>query len=181
MKILKTILIGIGSLIALVLIVALFLEKDYAVSREISINKPKQEVFDYVKLLKNQDNFSKWASMDPAMEKAYSGTDGTVGFVSAWDSQNEDIGKGEQEIKKITEGEKIEYELRFIEPFESKDAAYFSTTAINDSTTLVKWGFDGHMAYPMNTMLLFMNFEEMIGGDFQTGLITLKGILETKS
>jgi len=102
MKILKKILLVAVSLIAILLITAIFTKKDYAVEREITINKPKQVVFDYIKYLKNQDYFSKWATMDPNIKKDYRGTDGTVGFVSAWESDNDDVGKGEQEIKKIT-------------------------------------------------------------------------------
>lgn len=178
MKILKKILIVLAIIIALPFIIALFIKKEYAVEREIAIDKPKQEVFDYVKYLKNQDNYSKWATMDPGMEKTYKGTDGTVGFVAAWNSQKKDVGKGEQEIKKITEGERIDFELRFLEPFQSVEPAYMSTEAIAENKTKVKWGFNGHMPYPMNLMLLFMNMEEMIGNDLQTGLSNLKEVLE---
>ena len=31
----------------------------------ITINQPKKTVFDYIRMLKNQDNFSVWAKMDP--------------------------------------------------------------------------------------------------------------------
>jgi hypothetical protein len=88
------------------------------------------------------------------------------------------VGTGEQEIKKITEGDRIDYELRFIKPFESTEAAYMITEMVSDNQTRVRWGFSGHMAYPMNLMMLFMNFEEMIGGDFETGLVRLKEELE---
>jgi len=81
MKIAKRILLGILGIIVLLLVVALFVKKEYAVEREIAINKPKQEVFDYVKFLKNQDNFSVWAQTDPNMKKDFRGTDGTVGVV----------------------------------------------------------------------------------------------------
>jgi len=138
MRILKTILIAVGILIAVPLIVALFAKKDYEVEREITIDKPKEEVFDYVKFLKNQDNYSKWATMDPEMKKTYSGTDGTVGFVSAWESDNKDVGIGEQEIKKITEGERIDFELRFFEPFESTEPAYMTTESVSENQTKVK-------------------------------------------
>ena len=60
MRFLKKILIVVGILIAIPLIVALFVKKDYSVEKEIVINKPKTEVFEYIKLLKNQDNYSKW-------------------------------------------------------------------------------------------------------------------------
>jgi len=180
MKILKTILIAVGILIAIPLFVSLFAKKDYEVEREITINKPKEEVFDYLKYLKNQDNYSKWATMDPDMKKTYRGTDGTVGFVSAWESDNKDVGKGEQEIRKITEGERIDFELRFFEPFESTEPAYMSTESVSENQTKVKWGFNGHMDYPMNIMMLFMDFEKMIGDDLDTGLKNLKSVLEAK-
>jgi len=178
MKTLKKILIGLGILIVILLITAEFVKKDYTVEREITVNKPKQEVFDYVKYLKNQENYSKWATMDPKMKKTYHGIDGTVGFVSAWDSNNKDVGKGEQEIKKIVEGERIDFELRFFKPFQSTEQAYMTTESMGDLKTNVKWGFNGHMNYPMNLMLLFMNFEKMIGSDLDTGLKNLKNKLE---
>ncbi len=178
MSILKKILIVIVVIIAIPLIVAIFVKKNYEVERDIVIDQPKEEVFDYVKHLKNQDNYSKWATIDPEMEKSYSGTDGTVGFVSAWDSEHEDVGKGEQEIVKITEGERVDFELRFYEPFEATEPAFMTTEAIADNKTKVTWGFSGHMDYPMNLMLLFMDFEEMIGGDLEMGLQNLKRKLE---
>lgn len=174
----QKILLVIAILIAIPFILALFIKKDYAVEREVTINKPKDVVFAYVKYLKNQDNYSKWAKMDPQMKKTYRGTDGTVGFVSAWDSEDENVGKGEQEIIKITEGERIDYELRFFEPFESTEPAYIITESLSDDQTKVKWGFKGHMDYPMNLMFLFMDMEEMIGADLDTGLQNLKNILE---
>jgi Polyketide cyclase / dehydrase and lipid transport len=177
MKFLKRFLIVIVAIIALALITALFVNKDLKSSREIVINKPKAEVFSYIKQLKNQDNYSKWGKLDPNMKKEYRGTDGTAGFVSAWDG-NSDVGKGEQEIKKITEGESIETELHFIKPFESRAAAVMTTTAIDSAHTKVTWAFDSKMAYPMNLMKLFMDMEKMIGDDFGTGLANLKILLE---
>ena len=105
MKTLKNILIIVLVPVAFLLIVALFTKKEYGVVREVVINKPKSEVFEYVKLLKNQENFSVWVNKDPDMKKEYRGTDGTVGFISAWNSKIKDVGKGEQEIKKIVDGE----------------------------------------------------------------------------
>jgi hypothetical protein len=178
MKIIRRILIGIVGVIALLLVIALFLKKEYAVVREITINKPKAEVFEYIKYLKNQDEYSVWAKMDPAMTKSYRGTDGTVGFVSAWDSKEDNVGKGEQEIIKLTEGERIDMELRFIKPFEATDNAYMTTESENENQTKVKWGFNGKMDYPMNLTLLFMNMDEMLGKDLEEGLQNLKTRLE---
>jgi hypothetical protein len=178
MKTFRKVLLGVVAIIAMILIIPIFTKKEYAVEREISINKPKAQVFEYIKYLKNQNNFSVWARMDPNMKKEFSGTDGTVGFVSAWDSQDENVGKGEQEIKKIKEGDRIDYELRFIKPFEATDYAYMITESENENATKVKWGFDGKMDYPMNFMLLVMDMDKMLGKDLETGLRNLKANLE---
>lgn len=175
MKILKIILGGIVGLIALALIVALFVKKEYAVEREIVINKPKQEVFDFIKLIKNQDLYSVWNRRYPNKTTDYKGTDGTVGFVYAW---NDKESVGEQEITKITDGERIDMALRFKVPFEADDKAYMTTEALADGKTKVKWGFNGAMKYPMNLMLLFFNMEDMLGKDLEKGLADLKVVLE---
>ena len=178
MKILRVIVGGIVLIVAVLLIVALFVKKDYAVEREITINKPKTQVFDYIKLLKNQDLYSVWLKRDSAAKKEYKGIDGTVGFVAAWSSSNKDVGKGEQEIAKIVEGERIDMKLRFIEPFEANDDAYMITEPVSETQTKVKWGFKGSMKYPMNLMLLCVDMEDMLGKDLQKGLDDLKVILE---
>ncbi|MBP6663809.1 MAG: polyketide cyclase, partial [Chitinophagales bacterium] len=66
---LKKILLGIVGIIALLLIAALFVDKDFSAQRSIVINKPKSEVFAYLKSLKNQDNWSVWGKRDPNMKK----------------------------------------------------------------------------------------------------------------
>lgn len=178
MKLLKKIILVIVAIILIFLVIALFVDRNYSVERNVIINKPIAEVFDYVRYLKNQDNFSKWAMMDPEMQKWYRGTDGQPGFVSAWKSEKKNVGAGEQEILRIEEDKRIDYELRFLEPFESTQQAYITTTAIDSMQTRVAWGFNGYMAYPSNLMLLFMDFEEIVGDDFQTGLDKLKNELE---
>jgi hypothetical protein len=178
MKVLKKILLSLAILVAVLLIVALFVKKDYFVEREIAINKPQKEVFDYIKYLKNQNNYSVWAKMDSKMKKEFKGTDATPGFVSAWSSDNKDVGKGEQEIIKVIEGKSIETEIRFIEPFASVAPSYMTTDSVGVNQTKVKWAFKGKTPYPMNLMLLFFDMETIIGGDLQKGLDNLKVILE---
>ena len=168
----------LGSLIGLVLISALFMKKDYFVKREIFIEAPLHVVFDYIKYLRNQENYGVWNSMDPNMNKTYTGTDGMPGCVYRWDSEVKKVGSGEQEIKKITENESLETELRFIKPFEGKAEVKISTAAVTENETRVNWAMKSSMKYPMNFMLLFMNMDEMIGKDFAQGLSNLKECIE---
>jgi hypothetical protein len=134
-------------------------------------------VFNYIKYLKNQAQFSKWVMMDPNLKQEFRGTDGTVGFVAAWEG-NKRAGKGEQEIRKITEGERLDVEVRFIKPFEGIANTPFTTESVAAGQTKVKWGMSSRMKYPMNIMLLFMNFDKTLGNDIQISLGNLKRILE---
>lgn len=170
-----TILLVVATIIILPFILALFIKKDYAIERSIVINKPRQEVFDYVKYLKNQEKYSKWVMADPTMKKDYIGTDGTEGFIYSWDGNNK-AGQGEQEIKKIVDGEKLDLEVRFKRPFEGTAKTPLITQSIAEDQTKVTWGMSGTSKYPMNFMNLFS--EGMLGKDLDISLNNLKRILE---
>ncbi len=176
MKIAKRIAMGLAILLALPFVAALFLKKSFVIERELTINRPKQEVFEYIKQLKNQEKYSKWTMMDPKAKITYRGTDGAVGSIMAWESDNPDVGKGEQEIKKIVDGERMDVEIRIREPFQSTDPAYTATETISDQKTKVKSVYFGKMPYPMNLLCLFV--EDKIGQDMQTNLTNLKNVLE---
>jgi hypothetical protein len=178
-KILLTIAALIVLLVTAVVILAFSVSGDYKVEREVTINRPKADVFAYVKKLKNQNTWGPWFKKDPAMKQEYKGEDGYIGFVSAWKSENPEVGEGEQEIKSIVDGSRLDTELRFIKPFASTNQAYVTTEATGDSSTRVRWGFTGTMPRPMNLMLLMMDMDKEVGKDFEEGLANLKTILET--
>lgn len=174
MTILIYILIGIALLI---LILAMIAPKTYDVFRTIEVAKPKSEVFEYLKFLKNQDTWSPWSKKDPNMARKFTGTDGEVGAINYWNG-NKDVGEGEQEITKIVEGERVEGELRFLKPWKSTSDCYLQVDEVNGGKTKVTWGFSGKNKFPMSIMMLFMNMDKAVGKDFEEGLQSLKNILE---
>ncbi len=167
----------IGGLILLIAILALLAPKTYDVSRSIEISKPKNEVFQYLRFLKNQDKWSPWNKKDPDMKKEFRGTDGEVGSVSYW-LGNKDVGEGEQEITKIVDGERVESELRFLKPWKSTSDAYMTTEETTNGGTKVTWGFSGKNKFPTSIFMLFMNMDKAVGGDFEEGLSSLKALVE---
>jgi uncharacterized membrane protein len=178
MKILKKIALVLGILILIILVAGLFMKKEFTVKRSVEIDKPVAEVYDYVKYLKNQDEYSVWLKMDPKTKKIHKGTDGTVGFISGWNSKHENVGVGEQEIIKMITNERIDYDMRFKEPMKSEAKASMVFKNTGEFCTHVEWSFDGNMGYPYNVMLPFMGFEESLGPQLQEGLDNLKGILD---
>jgi hypothetical protein len=178
MKVLKMILLIIALIIAIPLIIALFINKEYSVQRDITINKTNSIVYDYVKFLKNQEQYSKWVMTDPAMRKQLTGIDGTVGFVYAWDSDNKQAGKGEQEITRLVEGREVDTQVRFEKPMEGIAEIKMLTEPVNEGQTKVSWGMTGRNNYPMNFMNLFIG--NMLGKDLDVSLNNLIVILERK-
>ena len=176
MSILITILLILAGIIALLLIIALFIRKEHYVKREININAPLQKVFDFLKLLKNQDQFNKWATADKKNRKEeFKGTDGTIGFIYAW-SGDKSAGVGEKEIKNIIEGERIETEIRFIKPMRVSASVIFETESLSENQTKVNLINTGTMKYPMNIFVPMA--EKKFPKDMDASLSTLKNILE---
>jgi hypothetical protein len=167
----------IGAIVVILIILILVAPKKYHVHRSITVNRALPEVFQYLKHLKNQDQWSPWKKKDPNMKQSWTGEDGTVGFVAHWEG-NKDVGVGEQEIKKIVENERLESELRFFKPWKSESDAYIQVDEAEGGTK-VTWGFSGVNKMPFNVFMLFMNMDKAVGKDFEEGLGELKKILES--
>jgi hypothetical protein len=178
MSILVIILIIIGALLAVLFIVAALSSDDYSVEADVVINKPVATVFDYVKYLDNQSHYNIWVMKDPNVRKEFKGTDGTVGFFYAWASDNKQVGKGEQTITGITENKRVDYGLRFIEPFQAESESYIETEGITNGQTKVTWVFKGKRNFIMKVMHVAMNIKKMLGKDLAASLNNLKGVLE---
>jgi uncharacterized protein YndB with AHSA1/START domain len=172
-----TAIIIVIALAALPFIIALFLPKKYNIERTIIINAPKHNVFKYLKYLKHQEEYSKWTMADPDQKITTTGIDGTVGFISTWDSAKKS-GAGAQEITGIIDGERITCELRFIRPFKSVGHTWLTTEAHTDHSTKVGWGMSGTMAYPLNLMTAVMS--GALKKDIDISLNNLKRILESR-
>lgn len=175
MRILKFIVLGIVGIIALLLLIALFIPNDYTVSVSTTIDKPRKVVFDYVKLVKNQEDYSVWVMQDPNVNMKYEGVDGTTGFKASWDSKDDNVGAGSQQITAISE-ERIDVDLQFIRPMEGEAKASTILESVSENQTKITAEFYGHSSYPMN----LMNFmgEKYITEAENKNLANLKKILE---
>lgn len=175
MNIVVTILLIVAGVIALLLIIGLFMRKDHYVKRDIVINAPRQKVFDYVKLLKNQDEFNKHAMVDPDRKRGFKGTDGTVGYVYSW-SGDKSAGEGEKEIMNIVEGKRVEAEIRFVKPMRTSATIIMEMESLSDTQTKVYWSNAGRLNYPVNILIPMMERSVIKGMD--ESLLNLKNILE---
>ena len=175
MKVLRFIGIGILGLICLLLIVAMIVPKDFTISVSTTINKPQAVVFDYVKLIKNQEKYSVWIMKDPNLKIEYSGTDGTVGAKSSWESPDDNVGS--QQITKITDNS-IDVNLHFEKPMKGDNKAATIVEELSDNQTKLTSEFYVHADYPFNLMSFV--FKSFIKEDQSQNLANVKKILESQ-
>ena len=180
MSVLSIVLIIIVVLLAIVFIGAASLSKEYTIARSTTINRPLQQVFDYVKLLNNQDHYNKWVMTDPQARKTLRGVDGTPGAIYTWDSDNKQMGKGEQEIKGIAEGKSIDQEMRFEKPFKATSWVRLTTTSVTTTQTNVEYSFGGTRNFGMKVAHFLFNLSKALGKDVEISLQNLKNVLESK-
>ncbi len=171
MKIIKYVLLTLVGIVILALVVAAFLPKTFHAEGTTVINKPAQEVYDYVKYVKNQENYGVWFQMDKNMEKSFDGTDATVGFKYSWKSK--EVGNGSQVISKLDNGKRVEFDLYF-EDDPQPAKSFIKTDSIAPNQTKVRWVIDGKIPYPFNLMSLFYDMNK----DFEQGTLNLKNVLE---
>ncbi len=66
-----TLLYILGGLIFVVFLLAVIAPKTYDVYRSVEIKRPKTEVFEYLKFLKNMADWSPWEKKDPNEKGIY--------------------------------------------------------------------------------------------------------------
>jgi len=166
--------------IPIILVIALFMRKGIDITTSIDINKPQQQVFDYIVLLKNQEHYNAWLMVDPKMNKTYTGTDGTLGFILAWESKNKTDGKAHMQIAEIVVPQKITVDVVFEKPVPSKARFWLELAAINNMQTRVTFTYEGNPApyYLLRVSQMTFRLKRRVTGYMQASLVNLKNILE---
>lgn len=170
MKTVKKIIIVVGIIVVIPFIIAFLVPKSFKSERSIQIDQPRQQVFEYVRFVRNQDHFGVWQLSDPNLSYTEEGVDGTVGYTYTWDG--EVTGKGSQKIVRLVPLDSVITALDFGmgKPVHS----YFILSELGAERTQVTWAMEGETPYPFNLFNLFFD----VGDDFEEGLQNLKVILE---
>lgn len=176
----KSILLGIGTLFAIVILLGFVLPDKVHLERETTINASQEEVFALVADFNQWDSWSPWAKLDPDAE--YSLTGAGVGQRMEWKSDHPDVGHGAQEITALDAPNSVSAALDFGDMGRAK--ANFTLSPAGDGATKVVWGFDTNMRdgvpiymQPMSTYFRFF-MEGMLGPQYEEGLANLKEVAE---
>jgi Polyketide cyclase / dehydrase and lipid transport. len=163
-------------IVGFVLIAGLFAPKELNIERSMSMNAPKDVVFNEFSHFKTWPAWSAWLQMDPEAKLEYFGTDGEAGSGYNWDGKK--VMQGTMKNAGV-DGTTMNYDLEFKGmPWESKANGYLKAED-DGAGTKMTWTYHAITPYPFNAMGLFMNMEEMLGKDFSTGMTNLKKIVES--
>jgi Polyketide cyclase / dehydrase and lipid transport len=161
--------------IAGILIYAATKPDSFRVQRSASIKAPPDKIYALIADLKAWPAWSPYEKKDPAMKRSFGAVTAGKGATYAWEG-NKDVGQGNMEILESSP-QKILIKLDFLKPFEAHNMGEFILVPKGDTTT-VTWAIYGPSPYMSKVMSTFMDFDKMIGRDFEQGLADLKAAAE---
>jgi len=173
----NTIIAGVLAIaVAIILILAATKPNTFSVRRATTVKAPPDKIFGLINDFHQWGTWSPYENKDPAMKRTYTGAERGKGAVYAWDG-NKNVGSGRMEILDASEPSKIVIRLDFFTPFEAHNTAEFTMLPQGDATN-VTWLMHGPAPFMSKMMQVFINMDNMIGKDFETGLANLKRLTE---
>ncbi|MDX8453672.1 SRPBCC family protein [Mesorhizobium sp. VK9D] len=173
---LTAIVIILVVIVAAVLIYAATRPNEFVVTRSASIRAPAETIFPLINDFRRWPEWSPFEKLDPEMKRTLSGAESGKGAAYAWEG-NSKAGKGCMEITGSAPSSLVSLKLDFEKPFRANNSVDFSLSPSGDGTT-VTWTMRGARPFIAKLMGLFMNFDTLIGKDFEAGLANLKRATE---
>jgi hypothetical protein len=151
-------------------------DSDFVISRRVNISASPDKIFPHVNELRNWEAWNPWSKLDPNCKMTYGGSVAGVGATYAWAGNNK-VGEGRNTITESKLNELVRLRLEFIRPMAGTNLAEF-VFQTDGSQTTVKWSMSGKRTVVSKIFGLFMNFDRMIGGQFENGLAQMKSVVE---
>jgi hypothetical protein len=171
-----TALLIVAIIIIAILAMAAFRPNEFSVVRSADFRATPEVIFQNLNDFKRWATWSPWEGRDPNMQRNYSGTPLGKGTKYAWIG-NKQVGEGNMEITRSNPSTSIELNLNFEKPFKASNVTEFTLVPKGDVTKLI-WEMRGPTPFMMKIMHLFMDFDKIIGKDFEQGLANLKSVVE---
>jgi hypothetical protein len=179
MRFLKRLGIGLVLLIAAFATVVWFQPDDYRLTRSTMIAAPAAMIFPHVNNLKQWEEWSPWARLDPNAKITFEGPQAGVGASFRWDG-NDKVGAGTMTITESKANERVATRTDFVRPFAGSSNADFIFSQTGEQTNVI-WTMAGKHDFISKAICLVTSMEAMLGPDFERGLAQLKRVSEAKN
>lgn len=168
-------MIAILSVIALVLLVGLFLPRNYNLERTIDIQADMETIYPDLVSLRRWPEWTAWnKEMDPAAEFKFGTPETGVGAEYTWSGPV--LGQGRLKLTKAEPGKGIEYTLEFENGSMTSDGAI--TMEKVAGVVRVTWVDRGDLGRSPVNRYFGLLLDSMVGPNFEKGLQTLKSRAE---
>ncbi len=174
-KILRGLLMAVISLVG----IGLLLPGVTHFERTIDIASPASTVYDQINELKNWEQWSAWAKIDPNTQWTYSQPSSAgIGAYYTWVG-NKDVGEGKITIVDAKPNENVHCKMEFKGGGDAM--ADFKLVGKDSTSTKITWAFDSdHGMNPMARWFGLAMNKFLVGPDYEKGLANLKALCETK-
>ena len=162
--------------IAAVLILAATKPDRFSVQRAIGVKAPPEKMFPLINDFHQWVTWSPWENKDPAMKRSYGGAESGKGAVYGWEG-NKNVGSGRMEILDSLGAVENPDQARFLQTVRRPQHRRVHHAAAGRCHH-VTWVMRGPAPFMSKLMQVFMNLDQMIGKDFETGLANLKKLAE---
>ncbi len=171
-----TIAIVVGAGVAGVAALAATKSDVFQVQRSIRIAAPPEKIFPLINDLHNFGSWSPYEKKDPAMKRTFSGPASGTGAAYEWDG-DKNVGKGRMEIADTSPPSKVTINLHMLKPFAASNIVEFTLVPQGEATD-VTWAMRGKTPFFAKFIHVFIDMDNMVGGDFASGLANLKAAAE---
>ncbi len=179
MRIIKRILVFVVVLIALLLILAAFVDGHLKIDRTADVRAPRDTVWQHVNSIAALNTWNPFLKKDPNVKISYEGTQGAPGSKMCFASEMKGLGSGCETLLAVNAPVSVDGIVEFEKP--NKRVVHFSVTLDSiASGTRVSWRSSAELPYPFRLIKLFANFDKTIGTDLEHGLQTLKSESEAR-
>lgn len=178
MRFLKRLAIALALLVAAFAVVAWLQPDDYRLTRSTVIWAPAAKIFPHVNDLRQWEDWSPWAKLDPNAKVTFAGPQSGPGASFQWDGSSK-VGAGTMTITESKPNERVATRSDFVRPLKGTSNSEFVFSQTGERTNVI-WTMSGTHNFISKAMCLVMSMETMLGPDFERGLAQLKQVAEGK-
>jgi hypothetical protein len=153
---------------------------EFRIERSAMIEAPPAVVFGNLDDFRRWVPWSPWERLDPNMQRDYSGPPSGEGATYHWRGDG-GVGEGRMTIVDSDPPSRLAIRLEFVTPMQATNDVAFDVSPHIAGTSEVRWSMSGENGFVQKAFGLFMDMDEMVGGDFEKGLAELKRVSEEQA
>lgn len=170
-KTLGALAVLIVAALVVVSLLALRQPDSFRIERQTLVLAPPATVYAQIVDIERMRLWNPWERKDPSVRGTYGATRAGLGAHYAW--QSDKVGAGSMTITETVPERRVAFRLDFLEPMASTNQAVYTLTP-EGAGTRVSWAMTGPSGFVTRVMQVVLDFDGLLGRDFEAGLANLK-------